>query len=49
MDVANEPVSVGLGAGLVDCVAGSLLSAPTAPEILDEWDRRSSRAATPVG
>jgi SSS family solute:Na+ symporter len=46
---ANEPVYVGLAAGLVAYVAGSLLSTPTAPEILDEWDRRSNRTATPVG
>jgi SSS family solute:Na+ symporter len=47
---ANEPVYVGLAAGLVVFVAGSLASRPTAPEVLGEWDRRSSGtvAETPV-
>jgi solute:Na+ symporter, SSS family len=39
---ANEPIYVGLAAGLVVFVAGSLASRPTAPEVLAEWDRRSA-------
>jgi solute:Na+ symporter, SSS family len=39
---ANEPIYVGLAAGLVVFVAGSLASRPTAPEVLVEWDRRSA-------
>jgi solute:Na+ symporter, SSS family len=39
---ANEPIYVGLAAGLVVFVAGSLWSRPTAPDVLTEWDRRSS-------
>jgi SSS family solute:Na+ symporter len=48
---ANEPIYVGLAAGLVMFVAGSLASRPTAPEVLAEWDRRSAGAGaqTPVG
>ena len=47
---ANEPIYVGLVAGLVVFVVGSLASRPTAPAVLAEWDRRSSGAAeTPVG
>jgi SSS family solute:Na+ symporter len=42
---ANEPIYVGLAAGLVTFVVGSLASRPTAPEVLAEWDRRSSGAA----
>ncbi len=42
---ANEPVYVGLGAGLVGYVVASLLSAPTPAAVLDEWDRRSRGAA----
>jgi SSS family solute:Na+ symporter len=42
---ANEPIYVGLAAGLVVFVVGSLVSRPTAPEVLAEWDRRSSGAA----
>ena len=38
---ANEPIYVGLVSGLVVYVVGSLLSKPTAPEVLAEWDRRS--------
>jgi solute:Na+ symporter, SSS family len=47
---ANEPIYVGLAAGLVVFVAGSLASRPTAPEVLTEWDRRSAGAParTPV-
>ena len=44
---ANEPIYVGLAAGLVVFVVGSLVSRPTAPEVLAEWDRRSSGAGTP--
>jgi solute:Na+ symporter, SSS family len=39
---ANEPIYVGLAAGLVVFVVGSLASRPTAPEVLTEWDRRSA-------
>jgi solute:Na+ symporter, SSS family len=47
---ANEPIYVGLAAGLVVFVVGSLASRPTAPEVLTEWDRRSAGASaqTPV-
>ncbi len=38
---ANEPIYVGLASGLVVYVVGSLISKPTDPEILAEWDRRS--------
>ncbi|MFC4948965.1 sodium:solute symporter family transporter [Pseudonocardia sp. GCM10023141] len=38
---ANEPVYVGLGAGLVGYVVASLLSPPTPAAVLAEWDRRS--------
>ena len=38
---ANEPIYVGLASGLVVFVVGSLLSKPTAPEVMAEWDRRS--------
>jgi solute:Na+ symporter, SSS family len=39
---ANEPIYVGLAAGLVVFLVGSLASRPTAPEVLAEWDRRSA-------
>jgi solute:Na+ symporter, SSS family len=42
---ANEPIYVGLVAGLVAFVAGSLASRPTAPDVLAEWDRRSAGKA----
>jgi solute:Na+ symporter, SSS family len=42
---ANEPIYVGLAAGLVVFVAGSLLSRPTGSDVLAEWDRRSSGSA----
>jgi solute:Na+ symporter, SSS family len=46
---ANEPIYLGLASGLVVFVVGSLLSRPTAPEVLAEWDRRSrSEQAPPV-
>ncbi|MHA6615592.1 sodium:solute symporter family protein [Pseudonocardia sp. DLS-67] len=45
---ANEPVYVGLAAGLVAFVAGSLASRRTAPEVLAEWDRRSAPERTSV-
>jgi solute:Na+ symporter, SSS family len=45
---ANEPVYVGLAAGLVAFVAGSLASRRTAPEVLAEWDRRSAGEAARV-
>jgi solute:Na+ symporter, SSS family len=38
---ANEPIYWGLVSGLVVYVVGSLLSKPTDPEVLAEWDRRS--------
>ena len=37
---ANEPVYVGLAVGLVGYVIGSLVSRPTAPEVLRTWDDR---------
>jgi solute:Na+ symporter, SSS family len=37
---ANEPIYVGLGAGLVVYVIGSLASRPTSPQVLATWDRR---------
>jgi SSS family solute:Na+ symporter len=39
---ANQPIYVGLAAGLVVFVVGSLASRPTAPGVLAEWDRRSA-------
>lgn len=39
---ANEPVYVGLAAGLVAYVVASLGSRPTDPAVLAEWDRRVS-------
>jgi SSS family solute:Na+ symporter len=48
---ANEPIYVGLASGLVVFVLGSLLSKPTATEVIAEWDRRSrgeGAAAEPV-
>lgn len=39
---ANEPIYVGLGAGLAAYLIGSLVSAPTPPHILAEWTRRST-------
>ena len=37
---ANEPVYVGLAVGLVGYVIGSLVSRPTAPDVLRTWDDR---------
>ena len=45
---ANEPIYVGLAAGLAVFVAGSLASRPTATDVLAEWDRRSAAERTPV-
>jgi solute:Na+ symporter, SSS family len=47
---ANEPIYVGLAAGLVVFVVGSLASRPTDSDVLAEWDRRSAGepAQTPV-
>src|SRR6478672_1200098 len=39
---ANEPIYFGLACGLVVFVIGSLVSKPTDPAVLAEWDRRSS-------
>jgi SSS family solute:Na+ symporter len=39
---ANEPIFYGLASGLIVFVVGSLATAPTDPEVLAEWDRRSS-------
>jgi SSS family solute:Na+ symporter len=36
-----EPIYVGLASGLVVFLVGSLLSKPTAPEVMANWDRRS--------
>lgn len=38
---ANEPIYVGIAGGLIALVVGSLTSPPTAPSILENWDRRS--------
>ena len=38
---ANEPIYVGLASGLVVFLVGSLLSKPTARDVMAEWDRRS--------
>jgi SSS family solute:Na+ symporter len=38
---ANEPIYFGLASGLVVFIVGSLLSKPTASEVMAEWDRRS--------
>jgi SSS family solute:Na+ symporter len=46
---ANEPIYVGLAAGLLVFVVGSLTSRPTPPEILAEWDRRSAGAGDRPG
>ena len=46
---ANEPIYVGLAAGLVVFVAGSLASRPTPPAVLAEWDRRSAKEPAPTG
>jgi solute:Na+ symporter, SSS family len=45
---ANEPIYVGLASGLVVYAVGSLLTKPTDPEILAEWDRRSRGQASPT-
>lgn len=48
---ANSPVYVGLGGGLLVFVTVSLLTRPTPPPVMAEWDRRSSgveTAAAPV-
>lgn len=37
----HEPIYFGLASGPVVFVVGSLLSPPTAPDVLAEWDRRS--------
>ncbi|MGY1594957.1 sodium:solute symporter [Geodermatophilus sp. SYSU D00708] len=44
---ANEPVYLGLAAGLVGYVVGSLVSPPTAPHVLATWDRRLAGEARP--
>lgn len=36
---ANQPIYIGLGASLIFYVAGSLLSKPTSPEIMQAWER----------
>jgi SSS family solute:Na+ symporter len=43
---ANDPIYWGLVSGLVVYVVGSLLSKPTDPEVLAEWDRRSRGEST---
>jgi SSS family solute:Na+ symporter len=48
---ANEPIYYGLASGLVVYIIGSLLSKPTASDVMAEWDRRSrgeSTASEPV-
>jgi solute:Na+ symporter, SSS family len=42
--LANEPVYVGLGTGLVSYVVASLASPRTPAPVLDEWDRRTRGA-----
>jgi SSS family solute:Na+ symporter len=44
---ANEPIYVGLGAGLVVYVLGSLATRPTSPQVLATWDRRLAGDAAP--
>jgi SSS family solute:Na+ symporter len=39
--LANEPIYAGLVSGLLVYIVGSLLSSPTPPDVLAEWDRRS--------
>jgi solute:Na+ symporter, SSS family len=43
---ANDPIYWGLVSGLVVYAVGSLLSKPTDPEVLAEWDRRSRGEST---
>jgi SSS family solute:Na+ symporter len=43
---ANNPIYWGLVSGLVVYVVGSLLSKPTDPLVLAEWDRRSRGEST---
>ena len=43
---ANEPIYVGLASGLVVFIVGSLLSKPTASDVMAEWDRRSRGEST---
>src|SRR6185437_546737 len=43
---ANEPIYYGLASGLVVFVVGSLLSKPTASDVMAEWDRRSRGEGT---
>ena len=48
---ANEPIYFGLASGLVVYIIGSLLTKPTASDVMAEWDRRSrgdSTAPEPV-
>ena len=48
---ANEPIYYGLASGLLVYVIGSLLTKPTASDVMAEWDRRSrgeSTASEPV-
>jgi SSS family solute:Na+ symporter len=48
--LANEPVYVGLGTGLVSYLVASLASSRTPAAVLDEWDRRTRGAdVTAVG
>ncbi|OLT09342.1 sodium:solute symporter [Pseudonocardia sp. CNS-004] len=46
---SNVPIYVGLTAGLVVFVAGSLASRPTAPDVMAEWDRRSAAERVSAG
>ena len=43
---ANEPIYFGLASGLAVFVVGSLLSKPTANDVMAEWDRRSRGVTT---
>jgi SSS family solute:Na+ symporter len=38
---ANEPIYYGLASGLLVFVIGSLVTKPTASDVMAEWDRRS--------
>jgi SSS family solute:Na+ symporter len=43
---ANEPIYFGLASGLVVYIIGSLLTKPTASDVMAEWDRRSRGEST---
>lgn len=43
--LANEPIYVGIGASLVVYVTVSLMTRPTAPEVMEAWKHRISHGA----